>query len=92
MVSSLEADFDWQQTPQSNGRIDPNWPLLGSQANLRVAANAELLRSVWPHSIGEGVEVHCNAASVTTQTVSDLPGAGMAWHHVTPLWPHHLQG
>ena len=64
------------------GQVDPSWILLDSQASCNVLCNLQLVRNVRKHPGGNRMTIHCNAGSMTIDTVADFPGFGMVWFHM----------
>eukprot|EP00536_Pseudo-nitzschia_multiseries_P016322 jgi/Psemu1/45756/gm1.45756_g len=64
---------------QNNERLDPHLLLLDSQATCNVISNCNLLHCIRPHPNGDKVDIHCNAGSVATTMVGELPGFGAVW-------------
>ena len=64
---------------QNKGKINANWVLLDSQSTMDLLFNASLLRNI--RTVGESLNIYCNAGVTTTNMVGDLDIYGTVWYH-----------
>ena len=78
MQYNLEKRMDATMS-QSKGRINKNWILLDSQSTVDLFSNRELLTNL--RRVRNTLTIHCNAGTVNTNIMGDLPGYGPVWYY-----------